>query len=113
MLKSMMKTTAEELPKSGLLPTQENVQEQEANTKSGKLVNVERIEGTPFNVVTLGEDEGNEMRNFVAIGNKRITELMTNEEAKELIEFRNWDIIVQLIVVVAEELIKENQLNNK
>lgn len=66
-----------------------------------KLVEIERVEGTPFTIVR------NESDWYVQIGNWRVTEaLKSKEEALQDAERTDWDRIIQVIEVVVKTINK-------
>lgn len=69
--------------------------EVEKNENSIKLVEVINIKDTPFSVVKL-EDQNC----FIAIGNDRITEIITTDEATTMINEKDWRLITSLITIV-------------
>lgn len=102
-----MSTTLTEKPKTGkqseLLHTQQNAEEQENNSN---LCEIKKMEGTPFTIVRKN-DEG-EFNSFIAIGNNRLTGMMTDEECERMIEEKDWNLLVQMTVYVASKLQEEN-----
>jgi hypothetical protein len=66
------------------------------------LVDVEKIEGTPFHVVS------DENGHIVAIGKYRLSEILENkEDAIELIDSKNWNLIMNLIALITNFEINE------
>jgi len=109
---SKLTIAAEPLNTEALYNGQQNVQEQESKADSGKLVQIEKVEGTPFTVVTIeGSAEVNDT--FIAVGNERLTDLGDYEEMKRKIEERDWELIVQLQVFIANKVNEETKLENK
>lgn len=81
------------------------VEENQNNSKSsGKIIENTKVPGTPFTLVDV-EDQGT----FIAIGNNRVTEMMTREEAEDQIINRDWQLIISLISVVTEAIQKETE----
>lgn len=58
------------------------------------------VTGTPFGIVVT--DRESEENCFVALGNKRLTPLITREQANEAIKGKDWDLIVQLCMHIME-----------
>ncbi|AXH75643.1 MAG: hypothetical protein [Microviridae sp.] len=103
-----MNTATEIIPEkqSELLQSQTNANEQENNSKSGNMIEMNKIEGTPF--VTVGlTDRPKDRNTFIAIGNNRITEMMSQEEAEFKIATKDWNLITSAINVIAIEAVKE------
>lgn len=84
---------------------QSNATEKESKSKS--LIDVERIEGTPFVIVTK-PDEDEVKNSFIGIGDNRLTEMMSYGKAMMMINERNWDLIVQAIVYISSK-VKEDK----
>lgn len=86
--------------------------EKESNLASGKLVETLKIPHTPFHTVTIETEEG--QKHFIAIGNKRVTELYTDiTDAIDTIHERNWDLICSLVVVITERVIEAIKQEDK
>lgn len=81
------------------LGIQTNAEENQNNSKSGKLMDVKMVEGTPFSIVKNPEKEKENC--FIAVAKDRLTDWMTEEEAQEQIEKRDWKLITQLAVNIA------------
>lgn len=91
-----------------LLNAQLNVEETNTESKEyKKLIEYEKIEGAPFDMIKQDEEY------FVAIGNNMLTSKhSTWEGAIEELDERKWEIILNLIVIVAGKM-KEEDNNNK
>ena len=77
-----------------ILNTQLNV-EKENNLNSGKLVEIEDIEDTPFKLVTT------ESGSFIGYGNNRLTEIMPSRtECIEILEKKDWNFLGTFIISV-------------
>lgn len=75
---------------------------------SEPLVKIEQLPGTPFKMVY---QEG---KYFLAIGNYRLTQPTdTDIEQYDKLESEKWDIILNLIIVVAEKIKEEEEIKNK
>lgn len=99
------KTESEKKSEQNTLFT--NAQEPVNKLASGKLLQIEAVEGTPFNIVRTGDTE-EDMRFHISIGNKVVTlGLKEEEKAKETIRERDWELITSLIVVVCERVVDE------
>lgn len=94
----------EESPKD-ILPIQTNAQEQENKSQCGKIIEIIKIEYTPFSMVVTDSTE--EKKVFLTLGNKRITELITREQAEKKIRFKDWDMISALITIITEKVVEE------
>lgn len=78
------------------LSTQQNAEE------ASSLASYDKIEGTPFTVVGLNG------KYFLAMGNHRLTEVFdSSEEAAEQLSKNMWEIVMQIVVIVAEALRKK------
>ncbi|WNK14256.1 MAG: hypothetical protein [Microvirus sp.] len=66
-----------------------------------------KIPHTPFTVITINADD--EKGTFIAVGNKRITELISKEVADKKIKYRDWDIITSVISIIVEAIIDERE----
>ena len=71
-------------------------------TEPEQMIKRERIEGTPFIMVCQNNDE----RYFLACGNWKVTEEYNREELLEMVERKDWLILVGLMSVVYEETAK-------
>lgn len=78
------------------LNTQNNVEE--THSEDSNLVEVKKIEGTPFTIVKT------ERGYFLAFGQHRLTEPMETEAiaTHQLIE-KGWDITTQVIAIIVEK----------
>lgn len=79
----------------------------ESNSDSGednnkRIVDVEKQEGSPFNIVSIDNDE--DKNSFIALGDNRITELMSYGKCKMLIAERNWELIVNCIAFMVDKM---------
>lgn len=82
----------------------------EDKSQYGEIIDVEQIEGTPFNIITLDKNSDEKearMESFIAIGNRRITELNTYVKCIELIQQKQWGLICSLITLITEATVKE------
>lgn len=95
-----------------LSPTLENAEQKEDRQESGKLIDVEHIEGTPFTIVTISEPEADE-QSFIAIGNSRLTEKMSYEKCKMLITDHNWELTLQMMVFIMDRMWEDYQTGLK
>lgn len=81
------------------LSTQNNAQE---THKNGSLIERTKIEGTPFTLINDGEKE------FLAMGDYRLTEDLTNEiEIDAYIEKNKWQLIMRIAGIVTEKTLQE------
>lgn len=80
--------------------SQEFAPMKENSEKSSSIVKIEQHEETPFGIVET--DKEGEFNCFVAIGNKRLTPMMTREECERMIDLRDWTLITQLIMHIQE-----------
>lgn len=86
-----------------LLHTQRNAEQLEDKQVSGKLIDVEHIEGTPWTLVTINQEGDNE-ECFLAIGNARLTEKGTHEEMMKKIYERDWNLLFQMTAYLADRI---------
>lgn len=116
-----MKSTTNTLKKNGedkslqhseQLKLQTNAQEQENNNPYSKIVEKEHVEGTPFDIVNVQEKGW-----FLAMGQHRLTEPITNKNALlQSIDNLPWDILMNMVMIAAEYVImshENNTLKNK
>lgn len=92
----------ETLKQSELLNTQTSAEEKENNSN---LCDIRKVDESPFTIVRKN-DEG-EFNSFIAVGKNRLTGMMTEEECERLIEERDWGLITQLAVYVAQKVQEE------
>lgn len=96
-------TTEDTSNKQGeLLQLQTNAPEKENNKDYSRTW--EPINNTPF--VYVRTDEGKE---FLAMGNKRITDYNTKEELIRMVNEKDWDLILNTVIVIMSE-IKEKEM---
>lgn len=84
--------------------------EKENKSKSGnEIAEKEKIEKTPFDIITITEEvEGKKIQvSFIAVGNKRITEITTYVKCLQMIQERDWNLMVSLITIITEAVTKE------
>lgn len=86
-----------------LLHTQGNAEQPDDKQNSGKLIDVENIEGTPWTLVTINQEGDNE-ECFLAIGNARLTEKGTHEEMMKKIYERDWNLMFQMVAYLADRI---------
>lgn len=88
----------------------DNVQEstQKTESKNQSLIEYTQIAGTPFTIVT-NTEKGT---SFVAMGNNRLSEEISWQECKDLIDFRSWEIIFQMAACLCSKIIDEKLNNN-
>lgn len=79
-----------------------NVKE-ETNKENCLIIEIDKIEDTPFSIVKTDDEE----KCFIAVGNKRISELMSEGKAKMRIADKDWGLIVQLIAIVGNGVFEE------
>lgn len=99
-------TERNSLQNSELLQLQTNAQEQENSKDSGKIIEREKVEGTPFELIKVDEKGW-----FLAMGKHRFTEPVENkEEILKSLEGVPWDYVMNVIMVVVEYVLmaKEN-----
>lgn len=106
---SLTKTETEPEKGMGLEQSSANVVEKENNSNSSKIVEVIPYRHTPFVKVKISDTDV-----FIAIGNKRVTEIITEDVADKKIKFKDWDLTVSLVTAMTEtvcqELLKDYQL---
>lgn len=59
-----------------------------------------QVDNCPFGIVITNKEEVE--NSFVAIGNKRLTSLISTEECKQLIDSKDWSLTVQLVMHIME-----------
>lgn len=68
------------------------------------------IIGTPFHIVKI---DGDEEKTFIAVGDKRITEIQHETTCMALIEEKDWNIILALIIIITERVMLGIKLEDK
>lgn len=63
-----------------------------------ELIHREPVDGTPFQVISV--EDGS----FIAMGRFRISEMMPEEKCMEMIEKRDWNLILASISVILSHL---------
>lgn len=105
-----MKVASTDKPKTlkqqELLNTQLNAQETE--NKSNSICETRKIAESPFTIVKRNDLEEDEFNCFIAVGDSRLSGMMTEEECERIVAEKTWSMITQLIVLVTERVIKEN-----
>lgn len=84
-----MQLTQAELLKLQNTTEETNTSREPSNTQ---LIHRERVEGTGFDIITIEEN-----KSFVALGKYRLTTERTAEECREMINNKDWEIILGLI----------------
>lgn len=75
-----------------------------AKQKTDELVRKTPVEGTPFEIVTINEENS-----FVGMGRFKLTEYFANEEeAQKAIVKKDWNLIMATIGATVQTLIEEN-----
>lgn len=97
----------EQLKQSELLQLQTNANE-EHNNASFEIIHREHVEDTPFTMIMLQEGDC-----FIACGNYRLTERIGHVKALELIDGKDWNLIMQLIDIVCNYKLNEFIINQK
>lgn len=69
------------------------------NTYSSELISTNKVEGTPFDIVTVaGDGDIEEDEHFIAVGNHRLTKPTTDKQGLlQKIEERDWELISTLM----------------
>lgn len=81
-----------------------NFGEEENVLDKGVLIDREQIKNTPFEIIST------EQGSFMCMGKYRFTEAMkTKAEVKKYFEAHTYDIILQMIMSVHQELTKKNE----
>jgi len=94
-------TTADTSNKQGeLLQLQTSAPEKESNVDYSRTW--EPISKTPF--VYVQTEEGNE---FLAMGNKRVTDYSDKIELMRMVNERDWDLILNAVVVIVSDMEKK------
>lgn len=87
--------------------------EKSSNSNYGEIIGQYKVPNSPLTIVTV---EGGE---FIGIGNRRITDILKNGVAEEMIAMRDWDLIIaivtQTVSATLEAIAKEQTTlgNNK
>ena len=63
----------------------------------GEALETLPIEGTPFQIIT-DKNKEPDKGSFIAMGGNRLTEWIAHEEAKQMIENRDWRLITNMVV---------------
>jgi hypothetical protein len=72
------------------------------NYSKEELVKVEQVEGTPFEIVEINDENGGFF--FIAIGQHRLSEKkQTKEDCRDMIEKKNWDLIGSLCNMIVKQ----------
>lgn len=84
-----------------------NTQSNVGDTHSSKLVTNDPIKNTPFRLI------GNTTQGYaIAMGNYRLTEPKeTTEEALEELEFNQWNIFANMVVIIIQTYKKVQEEN--
>lgn len=87
------------------------------NNEKTTTYSVEQYEGTPFNIVTISE---NEEKNYaISIGQHIVFKAETREECEKAIDGHNWNLTISVIGAMKyimneyEKYNKEKQDNNE
>lgn len=100
-------TSPENVKPLGISHTSMNAQEEGNNSQSGKIVEIIDLPETPFHLVKT------EVGYFLAIGNKRVTELTEDEEKlRNDVVMQKYNLLVSLITVICEGVYEELQKQN-
>jgi len=91
------------------LNTFTNATQQENNVSYGSMIDIEKIENTPFTIVKL--PEAGEKNTFIAIGNNRLTEMDTYINSRAMIIERDWQLMMQMVVFVAAKIKEDKDIN--
>lgn len=75
----------------------------ETNKENCLIIKIDKIEDTPFSIVKTDDEE----KCFIAVGNKRISELMSEGKAKMRIADKDWGLIVQLVAIIGNGVFEE------
>lgn len=82
-----------------LLQSQTNVEESQDKEKSSELVQREKVEGTPFDLINV-EDKGW----FLALGKYRMTEPgLDREVLRKIVADKDWMLILDTIAILTEK----------
>lgn len=93
----------------GNKPPSGNTEQGDEENEQRKMFEVEKIEGTPFNIVTMNEEE-EEFNSFLAIGNSRISEKASKGKLKMRVVDKDWELLTQVIVHLAKKVIDNKAL---
>lgn len=73
----------------------------ESKEKSISVTRAELYENSPFGIVEVNTEGENTC--FIALGERRISELQTREECEREIDEKSWRIIIELIMGLVEK----------
>lgn len=106
------KETYEDLSNMDLSDGSMNAEEdQSKESYSEQLVQSKKVEGTPFTIVKMPELTGGNV--FIGIGDQRLTEPMSEKAALRMIENKEWELVMNLIVYLHRKVITRMQDENK
>lgn len=92
--------------------TQTSAQPVENNNDSGKIIDGNLIEGTPFSIIKI--DMNGIQKSFLAIGQQRITDFTENRsQLWSRVKQRDWELIMQLCITISEAAIRKAAEKNK
>ena len=74
--------------------------------KTEELIEAHKVEDTPFTIIKYGE------KWFLTMGKYRLTEPGTKKEAEAEVHNTSWNRIMQIMMIVAEEQIKNDKLKS-
>lgn len=95
-----MQQPAKELLNTQLNADQESIDNKDSSNK--KLIERERVENTPFWLITT------EQGSWIAMGGYRITEVKGREEVLEEVGYISWDMIVRIAAIVAQDTLQRH-----
>lgn len=85
------------------LSTQESVEN--SHSYDSTLVDRNKIDGTPFTIISFLREGETEKKHFLTFGKYRISpDKNTKEELEDYIEQNKWNIITNLIILISETL---------
>lgn len=81
--------------------SQEYAPMKESNEKSISVTRAELYDNSPFGIVEVNVDGENKC--FIALGERRLTELQTREACEKEINEKSWRITIELIMGLVEK----------
>lgn len=101
----MQQSNKQNHKQSELLSIQNSTEENLNSNSSNAIISREKIEDSPFELVT------SERGTFIAMGNRRMTEPMEINEARTIIGSLNWNFLLNVIIgtIKTMQLIEKEQ----
>lgn len=74
-----------------------------AKLRPDEMIKRERIDNTPFTIVQSKE------HTFIALGMYKVSGNLTYKECREVIEQRNWSLLMNVIMLIAKDEIQQDK----